>query len=68
MDQTKLETDRICMDTANIFRALDALEQQRRELDAKLMQQIKAYSQVSRVWGWTRDHMRQACKARGMLL
>ena len=56
------------MDSASIFRALDALEQQRRELDAKLVQQIKSYSAVAKVWGWSRDHMRQACKARGFLL
>ena len=68
MDKTKAEADKICMDTASIFRAIDALEQQRRELDAKLMQQVKSYSEVAKVWGWSRDHMRQACKARGFLL
>lgn len=68
MDKLNQETDGICMTAAGIIRALDALEQQRRELDAKLMEQIKQYSKVSRVWGWTRDHMRQACKARGFLL
>lgn len=56
------------MDAAAIFRALDAIDQQRRELDAKLMQHVKAYSLTSKVWGWSRDHMRQACKARGFLL
>lgn len=68
MDKDKAETDKICMDAAGIFRAIDALEQQRRELDAKLVQQIKYYSAVAKVWGWSRDHMRQACKARGFLL
>lgn len=68
MDQTKLETDAICMDAAATLRAIDALDQQRRELDAKLMQHIKAYSLTAKVWGWSRDHMRQACKARGFLL
>lgn len=68
MDQTKHKEDAICMDAAAIFRALDAIDQQRRELDAKLMQHVKAYSLTSKVWGWSRDHMRQACKARGFLL
>lgn len=51
MDKAKAEADKICMDTASIFRALDALEQQCRELDAKLMQQVKSYSEVAKVWG-----------------
>ena len=68
MDKTKADADKVCMDAASIFRALDALDQQRRELDAKLIEQVKSYSAVAKVWGWSRDHMRQACKARGFLL
>lgn len=64
----KHETDKICMDAAGIFRAIDAIEAQRRELDQRLMAQVKAYSTAGKVWGWSRDHMRQACKARGFLL
>jgi hypothetical protein len=68
MDKQKAQADKICMDAASIFRAMDALKQQQQELDAKLMQQIAAYRGVVRVYGWSRDHMRQACQARGLLL
>ncbi len=36
MDKQRAETDKICMNAASIFRAMDALKQQQRELDAKL--------------------------------
>jgi len=68
MDKQKAQADKICMDAASIFRAMDALRQQQRELDAKLVQQIAAYRDVVKVYGWSRDHMRQACQARGLLL
>jgi hypothetical protein len=68
MDKQRAETDKICMNAASIFRAMDALKQQQRELDAKLVQQIAAYRDAAKVYGWSRDHMRQACQARGLLL
>ncbi len=68
MDKQKAETDKICMDAASIFRAMDALKQQQRELDAKLVQHIAASPDTVKVYGLSRDHMRRACQARGLLL
>jgi hypothetical protein len=68
MDKQRAETDKICMNAASIFRAMDALKQQQRELDAKLVEQISAYRDTVKVYAWSRDHMRQACQARGLLL
>lgn len=67
MDRLKMDTDSICMDTAALFRARDKLARDIAELDKRIVAKRNDYRKVSRVYGFSVDHMRQACRMRGLL-
>lgn len=67
MDRLKMDTDSICMDTAALFRARDKLARDIAELDKRIVSKRNAYRDAMRVKGFSVDHMRQACRMRGLL-
>lgn len=61
------ETDKICADAALLFRKLDQLDKERAALMSKLRKETVRYRDTARAYGFGVDHLRRACKIRGVL-
>ena len=68
MDQIQMETDNLCQNAAALFRARDKLARQMADVDRKLAQTRNEYRDAMRLKGFSVDHLRRACVARGLLL
>lgn len=68
MDQLQMETDGLCQNAAALFRARDKLARQMVDVDRKLVQTCNEYRDAMRLEGFSVDHLRRACVARGLLL
>lgn len=68
MDTLQLETDNLCQNAAALFRARDRLARQMADVDRELTRTRNDYRDAMRLKGFSVDHLRRACIARGLLL
>jgi len=67
MDRVKYETDKLCADAALLFTERDKLAQDMARIDGRINRIRVEYMNTGGIYGLSAEHLRQSCRARGLL-